>query len=251
MRPTDPNDTVATDLPTPPARRGPFRRPALLGLLAILAIAFVLVELNPSCLWEDIQHNLDAWQSWTGRHPVQAVLAFFVVYAVATTLGLPVVTIMCLLAGALFGRAVGTAAAAVGYATGVTAAFLLARWMFRDRVRERFGGRWLDKIERGVEQDGAFYLLTLRLMPTIPFALVNLLMALTPIRTRTYTAMSLVGVLPITFLYAGVGTELAAIESPTGLLSWPILGSLAALAILPLAVRLLLRWWAGVGRADA
>jgi uncharacterized membrane protein YdjX (TVP38/TMEM64 family) len=244
MPPTEHLDVPATTESEPTGRSRAAWRNIVLGVVGIVAVVLVVIELNPSCLWEDIQANLDAGRSWAGRHPVAAVAVFVVVYAAATTLGLPVVTVMCLLAGALFGRALGTAVAGLGYTAGVTCAFLLARWLFRDRVRARFGGRWLDKMERGFEADGAFYLLTLRLMPTVPFSLVNLLMALTPIRTRTYVIISGLGVLPLTFLYAGVGTELAAVQSPQGLLSWPILGSLAALAVLPLAVRWLLRWWA-------
>jgi uncharacterized membrane protein YdjX (TVP38/TMEM64 family) len=251
MQPGEQFDLPAPTEPTPASGPGSARKNIILGLLGLIAVVFVFVELNPSCLWEDIQDHLDEWQSWAGRRPVESVLAFALVYAAATTLGLPVVTIMCLLAGALFGRTVGTAVAGLGYTVGVTCAFLLARWLFRDWVRGRFGGRWLDTVERGVERDGAFYLLTLRLMPTIPFSLVNLLMALTPIRTRTYALISGVGVLPLTFLYAGVGTELASVHSPQDILSWPILGSLAALAVLPLVARQLLRWWAGPIRADA
>jgi uncharacterized membrane protein YdjX (TVP38/TMEM64 family) len=251
MRPIEQSKTPETTDPARPDRPWFVRRPALVGLLAVVAIVLILVELNPSCLWEDIQHNLDAWQSWAGRRPVESVLTFFLVYAVATTFGLPVVTVMCLLAGALFGRTLGTAVAGLGYAAGVTCSFLLARWLLRDWVRIRFGGKWLDRIERGIERDGAFYLLTLRLMPSIPFSLVNLLMALTPIRTRTYAFLSWVGVLPLTFLYAGVGTELADLDSPSGLLSVPILGSLVALALLPLVVRQLLRWWTGPAGAHA
>jgi uncharacterized membrane protein YdjX (TVP38/TMEM64 family) len=152
---------------------------------------------------------------------------------------------MCLLAGALFDRTTGTVVASLGYTTGVTAAFLASRWLLRERIRRRFGGRWLRRVESGVARDGAYYLLTLRLMPSIPFFLVNLLMALTPIRTRTYILVSWVGVLPITFLYAGLGTEVAHLKSPTGLLSVSIIGSLVALAILPLVVRALVRWIGG------
>jgi uncharacterized membrane protein YdjX (TVP38/TMEM64 family) len=122
----------------------------------------------------------------------------------------------------------------------VTVAFLTARWLLRDRVR-RSGGAWLGRIQRGFARDGAAYLLTLRLMPSVPFFLVNVLMAVTPIRTRTYALTSAVGVLPMTFLYTGVGTELATLRSPADVLSVPLLASLAGLAVVPLLARKLLR----------
>jgi uncharacterized membrane protein YdjX (TVP38/TMEM64 family) len=195
---------------------------------------------GPSAAWDAVQHNLAAWQAWADRNPVPALLAFFLAYSFATALPLPVVTVMTLLAGALFGRLGGTAVAALAYTTGVTVAFLVARGLLRDRVR-RNAGPWLDRIVRGVERDGAYYLLTLRLMPSVPFFLVNVLMALTPIRTRTYAAVSWLGVLPVTFLYTGLGTELAALDSPLGVLSPLVVGSLAALAVLPVVARAGLR----------
>lgn len=213
----------------------------MLGLLAVASAVFVIVELNPSCAWEAVQGHLEAWQAWVSEHQLLALLLFFVAYAAATALPIPSVTVMSLLSGALFGRLLGTAVASLGYTAGVTIAFLLVRWALRERVLDRFGG-WLGRVERGVERDGAYYLLTLRLMPSIPFFLVNLLMALTPIRTRTYVFVSWIGVLPITFLYAGIGRELAQIESPSGVLSVSVLGSLAVLAVLPLAVRKLVHW---------
>lgn len=217
------------------------------GLVALLAVAYVITELNPACLWEKVQGNVAAWRAWAADHPVPAVLAFFAVYALFTALPLPVVTIMCLLAGALFDRPVGTLVASLGYTTGVTIAFFASRWLLRDRIRRRFGGRWLRRVEHGVARDGAYYLLTLRLMPSVPFFLVNLLMALTPIRARTYVVVSWAGVLPVTFLYAGLGTELATLSSPSGLLSLPVLGTLAVLALLPLVIRVLVRWAGGAG----
>lgn len=221
----------------------PKRRPALLGLAVLGAGALVLLfALGPSAssAWVTVQTNLDNWQAWTGQHPVLALAAFFVVYAVAASLPLPVLTVMNLLAGALFGRTAGTAVAALGYTAGVTVAFLAARWLFRDRVQNH-SGAWLRRVESGVARDGAFYLLTLRLMPSVPFFLVNVLMALTPMRTRTFALVSWLGVLPMTFLCAGVGTELAALKAPADVLSGPMIASLVALAVVPLIVRKLLR----------
>jgi uncharacterized membrane protein YdjX (TVP38/TMEM64 family) len=234
---------------TPPERPRGLGRPRarawwlLGGLITVAAAIFVIVELNPQCAWEAVQGNLGTWQAWVSEHKLMAVLIFFLAYALATALPIPSVTAMSLLSGALFGQLLGTAVASLAYTTGVTVAFLLVRWAFRQRVLDRFGG-WLGRVERGIERDGAYYLLTLRVMPSIPFFLVNALMALTPIRTRTYVVVSWIGVLPITFLYAGVGRELASIQSPSGILSLSVLGSLAALAVLPLVVRKAVRLWA-------
>jgi uncharacterized membrane protein YdjX (TVP38/TMEM64 family) len=204
----------------------------------LLAVVVGWVALGPgaSFAWDAMRANLDGWQAWTGRHLVPALLVFFCAYAVATALPLPVLTSMSLLAGALFGRPLGAAVASLAYAAGVTVAFLAARHLLRNRVRSR-AGPWLRRVEHGVRRDGGYYLLTLRLMPSIPFFLINFLMALTPIRTRTYTLVSWAAVLPLTFVCAGVGTRLAALRSPADAVSLPMLGTLAALAVVPLAAR--------------
>ena len=221
------------------SRQCRFSRVGLATLAAATLAVFLVFVPSTSSVWVAAQANLDQWQAWVANHTLLALVVFFSVYALVTALPLPVLTVMTLLAGALFGQSTGTAVAALAYTIGVTAAFLMARWLMRDRVRQR-AGTWLQPIERGIARDEAFYLLTLRLMPSVPFFLVNVLMALTPIRTRTYALVSWIGVLPITFLYAGVGTELANLNSPSDVLSFPVLASLVALAVMPLFLRKLL-----------
>jgi len=212
----------------------------VLGVIVVGVAAWLTFGPGPSLVWDSIQHNLESWQEIAERNPLLAVALFFVVYAVAASLPLPVLTIMSLLAGALFGRPLGIAVASVAYTAGVTVAFLTARALLQERVR-RYSSKWRDRIEHGIERDGGFYLLTLRLMPSIPFFLVNVLMALTPIRTRSYVLASWIGVLPLTILYTNVGTELATIQSPADVLSWPLIASLVALAFVPMIVRKVLR----------
>ncbi len=154
---------------------------------------------------------------------------------------------LSLLAGALFGRWVGTAVVSVAATVGATVAMLAGRYVLQDWVQRRFGRR-LAAVNRGVERDGAYYLLTLRLIPAVPYWLVNLGMGLTPIRVRTYVAASWVGMLPATFVYVNAGTELGRIESPRDVLSPGVLGALLLLACVPLAAKLLVPRLARLGR---
>ena len=171
-----------------------------------------------------------------------AVLVYFFIYVAVTALSLPAASLVTLVGGALFGRWLGTAVVSLASTLGATLAFLGSRYLLRDWVQGRFGNR-LAAINRGVEKDGAFYLLTLRLVPLVPFWLVNLGMGLTPIGLWTYVCVSWIGMLLGTFLYVNVGTELATLESPKGLLSPTMLGSLALLGIVPLIVRKLTQSW--------
>lgn len=221
-----------------PARFGHW---IVLALVVLAIAAFLIFGPSATTVWAILQANLEDWQSRTDDYLLPALVVFFAVYAATTSLPLPVVTTASLLAGALFGRWLGTAVASFAYTLGVTISFLICRTFLRERIR-RFVGKRLGRLERGMAKDGAFYLLTLRLIPTIPYYLINFLMALTPIRLRTYVVISWIGVLPLTFLSAGVGTELADVKSPKDIFSLPVIASLAALALVPMLIRKLVRW---------
>jgi uncharacterized membrane protein YdjX (TVP38/TMEM64 family) len=132
----------------------------------------------------------------------------------------------------------------VASTAGATLAFLSSRYLLRDWVQRRFA-RLLRPLNEGVARDGAYYLFMMRLVPAVPFFLINLGMGLTPMRATTFAAVSWAGMLIGTFLYvnvgAEVGTNLAELDSPAGLVSWRLLGSLALLGVVPLLIRLAVR----------
>jgi uncharacterized membrane protein YdjX (TVP38/TMEM64 family) len=184
--------------------------------------------------------QLDDWQARTDATLLRSIAAFRAVYVAVTALSLPVASPLSLIAGALFGRWVGTGVVAVAATVGATLAFLSSRYLLRDWVQARFGHR-LDAVNRGVARDGAFYLLTLRLVPAFPFFVINLGMGLTPIRTWTYAWVSLLGMLPGTFLYVNAGTVLGSIDTPAGILTPGVVASFVLLGLAPLLFRRLLR----------
>jgi uncharacterized membrane protein YdjX (TVP38/TMEM64 family) len=209
---------------------------------AVLAIlGFYALGLHRYFSWEYLHAHLDLLRNETQQHLLLRLLLFALVYVSVTALSLPVASALGLTAGALFGRWLGTGVVSLAATLGATLAFLGSRYLFRDGVQRRFGSR-LAAINRGVEQDGAYYLLTLRLVPAFPFFLVNLGTGLTPMRARTFAWVSLLGMLPGTFLYVNLGAELGRIDSARAALSPGLLVSLALLGLVPLALRLLLRW---------
>jgi thioredoxin reductase len=119
---------------------------------------------------------------------------------------------------------------------GATLAFLVSRFLLRDWVQNRFRDR-LMAINRGVEKEGAFYLLTLRLVPIFPFFVINLVMGLTPMRTLTFYWVSQVGMLAGTAVYINAGTRLGQIESLGRILSPGLLLSFVLLGAFPLLAR--------------
>ncbi len=226
----------------PPGRRDQAlasgSRWAVAALLVLGVAGFYALGLQRYLSWEYLRGHLDLLQARVAQHLVPALLLFALVYVAVTALSLPVATALGLLAGALFGRWLGTGVVSVAATLGATLAFLSSRYLLRGWVRRHFGGR-LAAVNRGVERDGAYYLFTLRLVPAFPFFVVNLGMGLTPMRVRTFAWVSFLGMLPGTFLYVNAGAELGRVASPGDVLSAGLLVSLALLGLVPLLLRLL------------
>jgi uncharacterized membrane protein YdjX (TVP38/TMEM64 family) len=235
--------------PSPPATATRWPRWGLAALLVLAVVGFYALGLHRYFSWDFIRINLDTWQAEVRDNLLLAVAVFFVVYVAVTGLSLPAAAILTMVAGTLFGRWLGTGVVSIASTLGATLAFLSSRYVLRDWVQWRFGGR-LGPVNQGVDKDGAYYLFTLRLVPPVPFFLINLGMGLTPMRVITFAAVSWLGMLLGTFLYVNAGTELATLDSPADLLSWKVLGSLALLGVVPLVIRKFIQWkvrWRAVG----
>ena len=162
-----------------------------------------------------------------------AVVLFFFCSTVLMSLSLPVGGFLSVAAGALFDLYLGAGVIAVASTISSTISFLASRHLFRDFVRHWFG-RWLGMIDRGIERDGARYLLMLRLSPVVPFFAVNPIMGLTHMRVSTFTLVSAIGMLPSCFLYVMVGTKIMEIEHPSDIVSTQLIVLLTLLAVTPL-----------------
>ena len=143
-------------------------------------------------------------------------LAFLLAYVAMAAVSLPGASLMTLAGGAVFGLGLGTLLVSFASSIGATLAFLSARFILRDWVQARLGHR-LEALNEGVRRDGAYYLLTLRLLPVFPFWVVNLVLGLTPIRTWTFYWASQLGMLPATVIYVYAGTQLTQFRIGPGL----------------------------------
>ena len=223
---------------TPPASGRPARL-ALFALLAAGIAAFFLFDLDDGLTLANLQQQKDALAALLDRRPALVVGGFFLLYVATTALSLPGAAILTLAAGAIFGLGLGTLVASFASTIGATLAFLSSRFILRDWVQRRFGAR-VAAIDRGIDRDGAFYLLSLRLIPLFPFFLINLAMGLTRMRLGTFFLVSQVGMLPGTLVFVNAGTQLAAIRSTSDILSPTLIGSFALLGLFPLLARWLL-----------
>ncbi len=208
----------------------------LLIAIAVLITGFFAYDLGRFFTLDFFKSQQAAIASYVQTNPLQAGLAFFLIYVGVTGLSLPGAALMTLAAGAIFGLLWGTVIVSFASSIGATLAFLASRFLFRDWVQQRFG-RNLKAINSGVEKDGPFYLFTLRLVPAFPFFVINLAMGLTPLKTWTFYWVSQIGMLAGTLVYVNAGTEIATIESLGGILAPGLIISFTLLGLFPLIAK--------------
>jgi len=184
----------------------PWKKLAVVGAVGlVIAVAYSQFgdALSPIKLAE---HEAELRQ-YQAEHPVLVYGIAFFAYVLVTGFSLPGAAGMTLIYGWYFGFWQGIPLVSFGSTAGATVAFLLSRYLVRETIQSRFGAK-LVGFNQALEREGAFYLFTLRLIPAVPFWMINLVMGLTPIRTRTYWWVSQLGMFPATVVYVYAGSSL-------------------------------------------
>ena len=217
----------------------PSKRTLWIGAVVLALVAVLLYRslgLADLLTLDALKASRDSLSALYAAKPLLTVAAFFGLYVAATALSLPGAAILTLAAGAMFGLMVGLVVVSFASSLGALLAFLAARYLLRDTVQSRLG-KQLAPINEGMARDGLFYLLTLRLVPVFPFFLVNLLAGLTPIPAGRFYWVSQLGMLAGTAVFVNAGTQLAAIQRPSDVLSPGLLGSFVLLGVFPLVAK--------------
>ena len=217
------------------------KRLLIIAALAALVAAYFFFGLGDYLTVEGIKQVAGDVGAYYERNPAQVIVGFFFVYVAVAAASLPGAAVMTLAAGALFGVLVGTIIVSFASTLGATLAFLASRYVLRDGIEARFGER-LRTVNQGLESDGAFYLFTIRMIPLFPFFVVNLVMGLTRIGTWTFAWVSQIGMLLGTIVYVNAGTQLARIDSLSGIASPAVLASFALLGIAPWFAKAIIGW---------
>ncbi|MFT4610163.1 MAG: dihydrolipoamide dehydrogenase [Cellvibrionaceae bacterium] len=211
-----------------------------------LLLVMVVVALIGAFFYFDGQQYIavSTFREWVDQNVLMASLAYLGLYILVAALSLPGAAAITLLGGAVFGLWLGVLLVSFASSIGATLAFLLSRTLFADIVNAKFGN-YLSKINAGVDKEGAFYLLTLRLIPAVPFFVVNLVFGLTKIKAWTFYWVSQIGMFAGTIIFVNAGAQLGAVEelSVAGVLTPSILGAFVLLAIFPYIVRIGVSSW--------
>ena len=209
---------------------------SLAGSLALLLALWFALDLGRFLDLQTLKDSQAAIEDFRSARPWLAAGLYFALYVLVTAVSLPGAALLTLAGGAVFGLLRGTLIVSFASTVGATLAMLLSRFLLRDWVQARFG-RHLAAIDDGVRREGAFYLFTLRLVPVVPFFMINLLFGLTTLPARTFFWVSQAGMLAGTVVYVNAGTQLAQIDSLGGILSPALLASFVLLGLFPLIAR--------------
>ena len=210
--------------------------------LAGLAAAVLSRHHLPLPSLAGLKAHMQALEAFAAAHPARASALFVILCTFFAALPLPGAELLAVAAGAVFGLAEGMALVAFSVTLGSCGAFLIGRFLLGGAVQRHLRSR-LTVLARGLEREGAFYLFALRMIPAIPFFVVNVAMGATPLRLATFAWVSAIGMLPAIGAYVNAGRMLGHLHSLTGILSPGILASLAILGLLPLAARRLVLAW--------
>lgn len=189
-----------------------FGRKLLVMVLVAFAAAIGYWQLGDSLSLQSLARQESQLREFQQQHPVLVYGAAFLIYVVVTGLSLPGATVLTLTYGWYFGLLRGVFVVSLASTAGATLAFLLSRSLFRDWIQRRFGQR-LANFNRALEQEGPFFLFSLRLIPAVPFFVINAVMGLTPIRARTFWWVSQLGMLPGTVVYVYAGSSVPSLQT--------------------------------------
>lgn len=208
-----------------------------IGVLAVFL--FIAFDLDQYLTLSYLKESQENFQSMYQKNRLTVISIYMLIYIAVTALSLPGAAVMTLAGGALFGFWVGLVAVSFASTLGATLACAVSRFLLQDWVQGRFGDK-LKMINEGIEKEGAFYLFTLRLIPVVPFFVINLVSGLTKIPLFTFFWVSQVGMLAGTAVYVNAGKEISKIDSLSGILSPTLIISFVILGLFPITVKKLM-----------
>ena len=218
---------------------GKVKKFGIVGVIVILIALFQIFDLSQYLSLEYLKSSRESLAQLYAENTFAVIAAYFCIYILVTSLSLPGAAVMTLAGGAVFGLVTGTIVVSFASTIGATLACIVSRYLLQNWVQSRFGQK-LATINKGLENEGAFYLFTMRLIPAFPFFLINLAMGLSKLPVRTFYWVSQLGMLPGTIVYVNAGKELGKIDSLGAILSPSLLISFALLGLLPITLKKLI-----------
>ena len=217
----------------------------LIFLIFILILAFFTsyFYLQEILNLDSLKQNVNWLMMWASKEIVLSRFVFFISYIIFAGLSFPFLPgVLTVAAGALFGVVEGVILVSFASTLGACICFLLSRYFLADFVNNKFFKKKSVMIEK-FNENGPWYLLSLRLIPTISFILINLIMGVLPISIKKFYYISQLGMLPATIVYVNAGSEVSKINNINDIMSLSLLMSFALIATLPLLIKWLVNYF--------
>ncbi|MDG2271475.1 MAG: VTT domain-containing protein [Halioglobus sp.] len=226
---------------SPPSGMVPGKK-ALWGMGFLSLSVLLALALAPYISLDYLSAQHDFFLQYYERQPVIVLLLYIAIAAVLIGAALPVTGIISLLAGALFGFVTGWAVSVIASTLGACIVFLWSRYLFRDWIESRFAEQF-QTINRGISDEGGYYLFSVRLIALFPFFVVNLMSGLTAIRLSTYSSVTFLGQIISLAVWIYLGLTVAKLESGVAPLSWQTFAVLGLVGLAPLISHRAMRWF--------
>ena len=219
------------------------KRPTLLIFILLSTFLLSYIYLQEIFNLDKLKDNINFLKIWTNEEIYFSRISFFILYVIFSGLSFPLLpSILTIAAGALFGIVEGVIIVSFASTIGACICFLLSRYLLKDFINIKFEKTKL-LIDNKFSKNGIYYLLSLRLIPTISFVLINLIMGVLPISLYRFYYISQIGMLPATVIYVNAGSEISKVNTINDVMSFSLMLSLLLLATLPLLMKFIINYF--------
>ncbi len=219
------------------------KRPTLLIFILISTFLLSYIYLQEIFNLDKLKENINFLKILSNEEIYVSRISFFILYVIFSGLSFPLLpSILTIAAGALFGIVEGVIIVSFASTIGACICFLLSRHLLKDFINIKFEKTKL-LIDNKFSKNGIYYLLSLRLIPTISFVLINLIMGVLPISLYRFYYISQIGMLPATVIYVNAGSEISKVNNINDVMSFSLIVSLLLLATLPLLIKLTINYF--------
>ena len=213
------------------------RKPVLLIFILICTFLISYIYLQEIFNLDKLKENINFLKIWVDKEFYLIRISFFILYILFSGLSFPFVpTILTIAAGAMFGVIEGVIIVSFASTIGACVCFLLSRYLLKEFINDKFQKTKII-IDNKFSVNGIYYLLSLRLIPTISFVLINLIMGVLPISLFRFYYISQLGMLPATVIYVNAGSEISKVNNINDVMSFTLIMSFILVATLPLLIK--------------
>jgi uncharacterized membrane protein YdjX (TVP38/TMEM64 family) len=220
------------------------RKPVLLIFILICTFLISYIYLQEIFNLDKLKENINFLKIWVSEEIYISRISFFILYILFSGLSFPLVpTILTIAAGAMFGVIEGVIIVSFASTIGACICFLLSRYLLKEFINDKFQKTKII-IDNKFSVNGNYYLLSLRLIPTISFVLINLIMGVLPISLFRFYYISQLGMLPATVIYVNAGSEISKVNNINDVMSFTLMVSFILVATLPLLIKFAINYFA-------